>query len=139
MLENVNGVTGASLNTNSAYASKSGTTVKTVSDVNPVVNTVSVKPVLDSSNGDEQRGTNGESGANPDVDQIKDAVDKINQDSRFRRTGCKFQYHEISNRVSITLYDQETKEVIREIPPEDTIKMLDKLSELTGLIVDEKM
>lgn len=139
MLENVNGVTGSSLNTNSTYVSKSGTTVKTVSEGDPVVNTVSIKPVTDGNNSDEQRGTGGESGGNSDADQIKEAVDKINEDSRFRRTGCKFQYHEISNRVSITLYDQETKEVIREIPPEDTIKMLDKLSELTGLIVDEKM
>lgn len=139
MLENVNGVTGASLSTNSTYASKSGTTVKAVSEGEPVGNMVSIKPVTDGGNAEGQRGTGSEAGGNPDVDQIKDAVDKINEDSRFRRTGCKFQYHEVSNRVSITLYDQETKEVIREIPPEDTLKMLDKLSELTGLIVDEKM
>lgn len=139
MLENVNGVITASSSTNSTYANKSGATLETVSETKPVLNKVSIKPIHDGNNSEDYRGTGNGTGNNPDVNQIKDAVDKINQDSRFRRTGCKFTYHEISNRVSITLYDQETREVIREIPPEDTIKMLDKLSELTGLIIDEKM
>lgn len=70
--------------------------------------------------------------------QVSDAIDKVNTDERFRRTGCEFTYHKESKRISITLYDKKTKEVIKEIPPEDTLKMLDKMHELAGLIMDER-
>ena len=54
------------------------------------------------------------------------------------KTHCEFSYNNEVNRVSITVYDDETGEVVREIPPEESLKMLEKLWELTGLMVDEK-
>lgn len=70
---------------------------------------------------------------------MREAVEKLNSDIRFKKTGCKFTYHEECNRVSIKLYDTDTKEVIREIPSEDTIKMLEKLNEIAGLMIDKRM
>ena len=139
MLDNVGGANGSSVNGNSTYGKKSVTTVKTASGGAAVPDSVSVRPVQDSSDLGDARGTQNRSNGNIDNDKIRDAVDRINQDKRFKRTGCKFTYHEKSKRVAITLYDENTKEVIKEIPPEDTIKMLDKLSELAGLVIDEKM
>jgi flagellar protein FlaG len=34
--------------------------------------------------------------------------------------------------------DNDTKEIIREIPPEKTLDMISKMWELAGLVVDEK-
>ena len=53
-------------------------------------------------------------------------------------THCEFSYNEDVNRVSITVYDDATGEVVREIPPEESLKMLEKMWEITGLMVDEK-
>ena len=54
------------------------------------------------------------------------------------KTRCEFSYHEEVNRVSIKILDRETNEVVREIPPEESIKILEKVYEVAGLLVDEK-
>ena len=70
--------------------------------------------------------------------RIKNAVDHANKTMRHAKTKCEFSYHEETNRVSIKVIDEETEEVIREIPPEETLEMLSKMWELAGLMVDEK-
>lgn len=70
--------------------------------------------------------------------QIKNAINKVNSKMKTHRTRCEFSYHEETNRVSIKVYDKETEEVIREIPPEEALEMIEKMWELAGLLVDEK-
>ena len=70
--------------------------------------------------------------------RIKNAVEHANQTMRHAKTKCEFSYHEETKRVSIKVIDEETEEVIREIPPEETLEMLSKMWELAGLMVDEK-
>ena len=47
--------------------------------------------------------------------------------------------HEATNRVTIQIVDKNTKEVIKEIPPEKTLDMIAKVWELAGILVDEKL
>ena len=49
-----------------------------------------------------------------------------------------FGYHEATNRITIKIVDKETKEVIKEFPPEKTLDMIAKAWELAGILVDEK-
>ena len=67
---------------------------------------------------------------------INDAVSSANR--KLERTRCEYSYHQETNRVSIKVFDADTDEVIREIPPEKSLDMLQKMWELAGLIVDEK-
>lgn len=75
-------------------------------------------------------------------DKIKAAVDDLNktvkQASPMHHTQLSFKYHEDTNRISITVTDSDTDEVIREIPPEKTLDMLAKAWEMAGLLVDER-
>ena len=75
-------------------------------------------------------------------DKIKAAVDDLNktvkQASPLHHTQLSFKYHEDTNRISITVTDSSTDEVIREIPPEKTLDMLAKAWEMAGLLVDER-
>ena len=75
-------------------------------------------------------------------DKIKAAVDDLNktvkQASPLHHTQLSFKYHEDTNRISITVTDRDTDEVIREIPPEKTLDMLAKAWEMAGLLVDER-
>ena len=50
----------------------------------------------------------------------------------------QFGIHEATNRVTIKIIDKETKEVIKELPPEKTLDMIAKAWELAGILVDEK-
>lgn len=69
---------------------------------------------------------------------LRAAVSEANLKLKGSRTGCEFTYHEKTNQVSIKVYDMDTKEVIREIPPEESIQMVEKILELAGLLVDER-
>jgi len=79
----------------------------------------------------------GQKDATTSEQQIKDAISRVNSKMN-KRTRCEFSYHEETKRVSIKILDQETQEVIREIPPEETLQMVEKMWELAGLLVDEK-
>ena len=68
--------------------------------------------------------------------KVKSAVDDLN--AQLKSTRCSFKYHEETNRISITVIDKETDEVIKEIPPEKTLDMIAKAWELAGLMVDER-
>jgi flagellar protein FlaG len=68
-------------------------------------------------------------------EQIKNAVDKINEKAN---TEAVFGVHEATNRIMIKIIDKDTKEVIKELPPEETLDMIAKVWELAGIFVDEK-
>ena len=90
----------------------------------------------------QQQGT--ESSANENGSQrqpsertIKQAISEINRKIN-HNTVAEFGYHDKTNRVTIKIVDKETKEVIREVPPEKTLEMIAKVWELAGILVDEK-
>jgi flagellar protein FlaG len=68
--------------------------------------------------------------------QIKKAVEDINK--KANNSEAIFGIHEATNRVMIKIVDKDTKEVIKELPPEKTLDMIAKILEMAGLLVDEK-
>ena len=70
--------------------------------------------------------------------QIKEAISKANNKMRSHLTRCEFSYHEETKRVSIKVVDKDTEEVIREIPPEEALEMLERMWELAGILIDER-
>ncbi|MCD7709257.1 MAG: flagellar protein FlaG [Clostridiales bacterium] len=67
---------------------------------------------------------------------MKNAVDEINR--RAKNSEAIFGIHEKTNRVTIKIVDKDTREVIREYPPEKTLDMIAKVWEMAGIMVDEK-
>ena len=72
----------------------------------------------------------------PSEATINDAVSSANR--RMERTRCEYSYHKETNRVSIKVFDADTDEGIREIPPEKSLDMLQKMWEMAGILVDER-
>jgi len=70
--------------------------------------------------------------------QIQNVINDINNKIRQTKTRCEFTYHDQSNRVSVKIIDRETKEVVKEIPPEETIEIIERIWEIAGILVDEK-
>lgn len=68
--------------------------------------------------------------------QIKKAVEDINK--KANNSEAIFGIHDKTNRVTIKLIDKDTKEVIKELPPEKTLDMIAKVWEMAGLLVDER-
>ncbi len=76
--------------------------------------------------------------AQTNANRLKSILNETNNKIKPTRTRCEFSYVEDVNRVSIKVMDVDTDKVIREIPPEETLEMLQKLWEVAGLLVDEK-
>ena len=52
---------------------------------------------------------------------------------------AKFGIHEATNRITIKIVDRDTKEVIKEIPPEKSLDLMEKRLELAGVLLDQKL
>ena len=72
----------------------------------------------------------------PSNEQLKRAVEEINR--KANSSEAVFGVHEDTNRITIKIVDKESKEVIKEFPPEKTLDMIAKVWEMAGLMVDEK-
>ena len=94
-------------------------------------NTVSIDT---KSTGDREGGS--QDAAAKKKDQLKKAVEEINK--KANNSEAIFGIHEGTNRVTIKLVDRDTKEVIKELPPEKTLDRIAKVWEMAGILVDEK-
>lgn len=88
----------------------------------------------------EQDGRNGQESASANQqasnEQIRKAVEQLNKN--MPNSEAIFGIHDATNRVTIKIVDKQTKEVIKELPPEKTLDMIAKAWELAGLLVDER-
>lgn len=70
------------------------------------------------------------------TEALKKAVEEINKNAK--NSEVVFGIHEATNRMTIKIVDKDSREVIKEYPPEKTLDMIAKVWELAGLLVDEK-
>lgn len=70
--------------------------------------------------------------------EVDSAVDKANKVLFKNNTHLQFRVHEKTNEVMVKIIDDETGEVLKEIPPEKMLDMVAKLWEIAGIFVDEK-
>lgn len=74
------------------------------------------------------------------IDQIDDLSKELNNFMDDSRTSLGFVMHEkLDNQVVVEIKDKETGEVIRQIPPEELLKIREKMIEQTGLLFDQKI
>ena len=104
----------------------------------PVVANVvnQVKPI--GSDGANQEEKEGREGKVPSKNTVDSVMSEAKQRMRMTKTRCEYSYDELTKRVSISVFDKDTDELIREVPPEESLEMLQKMWELAGIIVDEK-
>ncbi len=80
-----------------------------------------------------QSNTSNQQATNEQVKKDVESKNKILSNSE-----AIFEIHDATNRVTIKIVDKETKEVLKELPPEKTLDMIAKAWELAGILVDEK-
>ena len=117
--------------------------VERTADVSNVSTSAQIeRQVATSVEQDAARGYNGNEEAQATAAQnairIESAVKRANNTMRMTKTSCQFQYHEETNRVSIKVIDKDTEEVIREIPSEEALELIQKMWEMAGILVDER-
>ncbi|MDE5748955.1 MAG: flagellar protein FlaG [Acetatifactor sp.] len=101
-----------------------------------VDNTVNV--VAESqSKGNSNSNSNEQQQQQPTNEQLKRAVEQLNK-NMVAHSEAVFGIHEGTNRVTIKIVDKDTKEVLKELPPEKTLDMIAKVWEMAGILVDER-
>ena len=71
-------------------------------------------------------------------DRLKKMIDEMNKKINNSNSEAVFGIHEDTNRIMIKILDKDTKEVIKEFPPEKTLDMIAKIWEMAGILVDER-
>lgn len=66
------------------------------------------------------------------------AIERANRAVLGRNTTFRFSIHEATKRISVTVLDKDTNEVIREIPPEKVLDVVAQMWDMAGLFVDER-
>lgn len=102
--------------------------------IDPV--TASVAKPENSNENNANAGTSSEEQRQAANEKVKKAVEQLNKN--MPNSEAIFGIHDETNRVTIKIVDKDTKETIKEYPPEKTLDMIAKVWEMAGILVDEK-
>lgn len=69
---------------------------------------------------------------------LNKAIEKANRTMAIEQRQLEFRIHEKTNEIMVRVVDAETKEVLREIPPEKLLDMFASMLEMAGLLIDER-
>lgn len=69
-------------------------------------------------------------------EKVRKAVESLNR--KLDHSEAVFGFHEGTNRVTIKIVDKNTKEVLKELPPEKTLDMIARVWEMAGILIDER-
>lgn len=72
-------------------------------------------------------------------EHLKKMIAEMNRKISNSNEEAVFGVHEKTNRIMIKILDKDTKEVIKEFPPEKTLDMIASIWEMAGILVDERM
>lgn len=71
-------------------------------------------------------------------ESLAKAIEGINQTLEITRTHLKFTLHEELQEYYVQVIDDQTQEVIKEIPPKKFLDIVAEIWKLAGILIDEK-
>lgn len=110
-------------------------------DINTSSNTTEVQNsiAVDSSVLDNKSSHNKDAGAK-DISEkdVKKAVDKVNKLMEDTSTHLQYEVYGKFRDIMVSIVDNNTNKVIKEIPPKSIVDMVEKLCEMAGIFLDKK-
>jgi len=70
------------------------------------------------------------------VDDIRQTAEKINEYLRIADTHLEFSVSEQTGRIVVHVIDSETREIVREIPPETMNRFAKRMTLMRGLLFE---
>ena len=81
-----------------------------------------------------------DSSAAADQKATEQAVEKLEKTlSELKHNKLEFTVHEKTGRTIVKVVDQDTGDVIKELPPEELLDLAAKLEEMSGVLFDRKI
>ncbi|HOO46924.1 MAG TPA: flagellar protein FlaG [Deltaproteobacteria bacterium] len=73
------------------------------------------------------------------ADMIRKAVETINTQLEIMNRSIQFSIDERSHDIVVKVVDKESGEVIRQVPPENVLRLREHMEKACGLIVEEEV
>ncbi len=67
------------------------------------------------------------------IQELKNTLEEI------KHNRLEFSVHEDTGRTVVKIIDQDTGEVIKQLPPEELLDLAEKLKEMSGVLFDKKI
>ena len=87
---------------------------------------------------EDRQGKRREALAELDTKALKEVAEKTQAFLDDLNIRLDFEVYEETGDLVVRIFNRETEELLREIPPEDLLKLHKKLAELRGVLFDEK-
>lgn len=71
--------------------------------------------------------------------QLVKAIDRAIKALEGPKTSFEMKVHKGTHAIMVKVFNKETGELIREIPPEKTLDLVVKMMEFAGILIDEKV
>jgi len=72
------------------------------------------------------------------VEKLQEAVEKMNELMQGGNRSLNFSVDDSTEKVVVKVMDTDTKEIVRQIPSEETLKFAEHLEGMLGLLFDDK-
>ena len=72
-------------------------------------------------------------------EQLEEEIKDMNNIMESIEENLTFKLHEETDRIMTQIIDIQTKEVIKEMPPEEMLDLSARISKMVGLILDEEV
>ena len=73
------------------------------------------------------------------ADEIEQDIEEMNDQLKSMNRSIRFSIDENTNDIVVRVVDENTGDVIMEIPPEEVLKLRERLSEMSGLLVEKQV
>ena len=71
-------------------------------------------------------------------DRLNESSESLNQEMRARSKDLQFSVDEVTNRFLVTVLDQESGKVVKQIPSDAILKVAHNLEALKGILFDDR-
>lgn len=137
MIKGVGGISEVSTNLGSAnFSDGSNVGTESVSKTNSIV-----KQVQQSTQTKESDVTNSENKdqkSKLNEENVNEMTENLNEFAKEMNYGIEFNYYKDLDRLVLKVVDKETKETIKQMPPEEMLDTLKNLREWIGVFLDKK-
>jgi flagellar protein FlaG len=70
--------------------------------------------------------------------ELQKVIEELNKTLNPLNTSLKFSFNDKIDFLSVKVVDTKTNETIREFPPKEALKLMEKMRELVGMLFDKK-
>ncbi|KHE67545.1 flagellar protein FlaG [Halobacillus sp. BBL2006] len=74
-----------------------------------------------------------------DKEKLKQVADSMNEFLKPAQTSIRFQFHEKLEEYFVAIVDNDTNQIVKEIPPRKMLDLYASIAESLGFIVDHKI